>query len=551
MTPPGSDELAPLDALMLKTDADPALRTVVTGVLVLDEAPEWERLVSVFEAATVKAPRLRQKIVAPLLPVGPAEWVPDARFELGYHLRRAAAPGDGNLPDVLDTVSATATAPFDRARPLWEATLFEGMHRGAVLVMRAHHALTDGVGAIEILAALLDPQPDSPAGPPAAAGLSVPGAAGAGQTVPGAAAGQTVPGPAEAGQSVPGAAEAGQTVPGPAEAGQTVPGPAEVGQTVPGPAEAGQSVPGPAEAGQSVPDPTPAGLLLTRLAGLPQQLAGSLLQQRNLSLAVEAGRLVLLPGESLARLAGWTSSLRRLMTADGAVPSALLRARSRARRFAALDLPLAALKEAARAAGCTVNDAYLAGLLGGFRRYYAKHGMEVADVPMALPINVRESAAGDGANQFSAAVLSGPATIEDPVDRMRHVAGLVRQARAEPGLDAAQRLGPVLAQLPSVFATLGMAAHARRIDLQASNVMGTPMATYLAGQRVRRLYPFGPLPGIPVMVVLLSHDGTCCIGVNLDPAAIDDLPLFMSCLCEGFDEILGDRGSVVPAAVPA
>ena len=284
---------------------------------------------------------------------------------------------------------------------------------------------------------------------------------------------------------------------------------------------------------------------------MPQQLAGSLLQQRNLSLAVVAGRLVLLPGESLARLTGWTSSLRRLMTADGAVPSALLRARSRARRFAALDLPLAALKEAARAAGCTVNDAYLAGLLGGFRRYQEKHGMEAADVPMALPINVRESVAGDGANQFSAAVLAGPATIEDPVDRMRHVAGLVRQARAEPGLDAAQRLGPVLAQLPSVFATLGMAAHARRIDLQASNVMGAPMATYLAGQRVRRLYPFGPLPGIPVMVVLLSHDGTCCIGVNLDPAAIDDLPLFMSCLCEGFDEILGDRGSAVPAAVPA
>jgi diacylglycerol O-acyltransferase len=512
VTPSGPDELAPLDALMLKTDADPALRTVVTGVLVLDDTPEWERLVSVFEAATVKAPRLRQKILAPLLPVGPAEWVPDARFELGYHLRRAAAPGDGNLPDVLDAISATATAPFDRARPLWEATIFEGMRHGAVLVMRAHHALTDGVGAIEILAALLDPQPDSPADPPAGAERSVPG---------------------------------------PAEAGQSVPGPAEARQSVPGRAEAGQTDPEPAEAGQSVPDPTPAGLLLARLAGMPQQLAGSLLQQRNLSLAVVAGRLVLLPGESLARLTTWTSSLRRLMTAEGAVPSALLRARSRARRFAALDLPLAALKEAARAAGCTVNDAYLAGLLGGFRRYQEKHGMEAADVPMALPINVRESVAGDGANQFSAAVLAGPATIEDPVDRMRHVAGLVRQARAEPGLDAAQRLGPVLAQLPSVFATLGMAAHARRIDLQASNVMGAPMATYLAGQRVRRLYPFGPLPGIPVMVVLMSHDGTCCIGVNLDPAAIDDLPLFMSCLCEGFDEILGDRGSAVPAAVPA
>ncbi len=491
MTPPAPDELAPLDELMLKADADPALRTVVTGVLVLDDAPDWERLVSAFGAATVKAPRLRQKVVAPLLPVGPAEWVPDARFELGYHLRRMAAPGDGNLPDVLDAVSATATAPFDRARPLWEATLFEGMPRGSVLVMRAHHALADGVGAMEILAALLDLQPDAPGGPAPAGAEPVP-------------------------------------------------------------------------AGGIAADPTPAGLLLARLADLPQQLAGGLLQladlpqqlagrlgQGDLSLGTVAGRLVLLPGESVTRLTSWTSSLRRLMTADGAAPSALLQARSRARRFAALDLSLAALKEAAHAAGCTVNDAYLAGLLGGFRRYQEKRGTEVADVPMALPINVRDSVAGDGANQFGAAVLSGPATIEDPVDRMRHVAGLVREARAEPGLDAAQRLAPVLAQLPSAFATLGMAAHARRIDLQASNVMGAPMATYLAGQRVRRLYPFGPLPGIPVMVVLLSHDGTCCIGVNLDPAAVDDPPLFMSCLCEGFDEVLGDRGSAVPAAIPA
>lgn len=510
MTLPGPDELAPLDALMLKADADPALRTIVTGVLVLDDAPDWERLVSVFAAAAARAPRLRQKVVAPLLPVGPAEWVPDPRFELGYHLRRAAAPGDGTLPAVLDAVSATATAPFDRARPLWEATLFEGMRRGAALVMRAHHALTDGVGAMEILAALLDPRP----GPPGD------------------------PGPA-------------------------------AGRAVPGPEPAGRTDPGPEPAGPAVPDPTPAGLLLARLAGLPpqlaalslqlagisQQLAGDLLQ-RDPSPAAVAGRLVLLPGESLARLTAWTSSLRRLMTADGAVPSALLRARSRSRRFAALDLPLAGLREAAHAAGCTVNDAFLAGLLGGFRRYHEERGTEVADVPMALPINMRDSAgrdsAGrDGANRFSAAVLPGPATIEDPVDRMRHVAGLVRQARAEPGLDAAQRLGPVLAQLPSVFATFGLAAHARRVDLQASNVMGAPSPTYLAGQRVRRLYPFGPLPGIPVMVVLLSHDGTCCVGVNLDPAAVDDPPLFLSCLCEGFDEILGDRGSAVPAGIPA
>lgn len=465
-------ELAPLDALMLKVDSDPALRAVMTAVLVLDGAPDWERVVPVFQAATVKAPRLRQKVVAPLFPVGRPQWVQDADFDLAYHLRRAAVPGDGSLSQVLTAASAAATAPLDRARPLWEATVFEGMPGGGVIVLRAHHALADGVGALGILGALLDLEPDP---------------AGAGPLPPAQPAGTGL---------------------------------------------------------------TPARLLLSRLGEASQQLTGGV-AERNLSLAAAAGRIALAPGESVSGLTSWAGSLRRLMTAAGAEPAALLRARSRARRFAALDLPLAALKQAANAAGCTVNDAYLAGLLGGFRWYYGKQGAQIGDVPMALPVSVRSTAAGaGGGNQFSVTVLPGPATIEDPVERMRSIARLVRQARAEPALDAAARLGPVLAQLPGAVATLGLAAHARRIDLQASNLIGPPAATYLAGQRVRRLYPFGPLPGIPAMTVLLSHDGTCCIGINLDPAAIGDPRLFITCLCEAYDELMAGRGAAVPAAIP-
>ena len=148
-------------------------------------------------------------------------------------------------------------------------------------------------------------------------------------------------------------------------------------------------------------------------------------------------------------------------------------------------------------------------------------------------------------------MLAGPATIEDPVQRMRCISERVRQARAEPGLDAAQRLAPVLARLPSAVAALGLAGHARRIDLQASNLMGAPVPTYLAGQRVCRIYPFGPLPGIPVMAVLLSHDGICSVGLTLDPAAVEDPDLFLTCVCEGFDEVLDGRATAERAARPA
>ena len=67
-------------------------------------------------------------------------------------------------------------------------------------------------------------------------------------------------------------------------------------------------------------------------------------------------------------------------------------------------------------------------------------------------------------------------------------------------------------------------------DLQASNVPGIREDVYVAGAKVLRSYPFGPLPGCAVMVEMVTHGETCCIGVNLDPAAITDVPLFNDCL---------------------
>lgn len=37
---------------------------------------------------------------------------------------------------------------------------------------------------------------------------------------------------------------------------------------------------------------------------------------------------------------------------------------------------------------------------------------------------------------------------------------------------------------------------------------------------------------------MVSHNGTCCIGVNLDLAAVTNPELFAECLRAGFDEVL-------------
>ena len=46
---------------------------------------------------------------------------------------------------------------FDRARPLWEFFVVEGLEGGrAAMIQKVHHSVTDGVGGVEIALTMLD-----------------------------------------------------------------------------------------------------------------------------------------------------------------------------------------------------------------------------------------------------------------------------------------------------------------------------------------------------------------------------------------------------------
>src|SRR3954451_6626277 len=152
-------DMAPMDALLLKGDADPGTRAVMTAVFVLEHSPNWELLNDIVESASWQVPRLRQRVVTPALPVGPPAWSPDTEVDLRFHLRRVAVGGSGTMDDVLELAAIGATAPFDSARPLWDATLVEGLPDGeAAFILRAHHSIADGLGALQMLLALVDPE---------------------------------------------------------------------------------------------------------------------------------------------------------------------------------------------------------------------------------------------------------------------------------------------------------------------------------------------------------------------------------------------------------
>jgi hypothetical protein len=250
-------------------------------------------------------------------------------------------------------------------------------------------------------------------------------------------------------------------------------------------------------------------------------------------------------GGSLARpdraardAAGFGASLRRVLADPDADGSPLLAGRSLSWRFMALDVEFADLRGASKVAGGTLNDAYLAALLGAFRIYHEELGSPVDAIPIAIPISVRRDDDSDGGNKFAGARLAAPVGITDPAERIAAMGEIVRAARAEPALNGLGFVAPALARLPSQVLSPLAGNLTKANDLQASNVPGLREEVYLAGGRIDRMYGFGPLPGCAVMVTLVTHGSTCCVGVNVDPAAVTEPDRFARCLAEGFAEVL-------------
>jgi WS/DGAT/MGAT family acyltransferase len=87
-------------------------------------------------------------------------WVEDDDFDISYHVRELALPAPGDDRQLATQVERIFSRPLDRARPLWEMYLIQGVHgdRAAVLT-KIHHAVVDGVSGAEILGILFDLDP--------------------------------------------------------------------------------------------------------------------------------------------------------------------------------------------------------------------------------------------------------------------------------------------------------------------------------------------------------------------------------------------------------
>ncbi|CDP88967.1 acyltransferase [Mycolicibacterium farcinogenes] len=462
------EELSAVDQLLHRGEANPRTRSGILGVEILDTTPDWERFRARLDHASRKVLRLRQKVVMPTLPTAAPRWVVDPDFNLDYHVRHVRVPEPGTLRDVFDLAEIALQSPMDISRPLWSATLVEGLAHGrAATILHLSHAVSDGVGIVEMFANIYDLERD--------------------------------PEP-------------------------TAPAPLPIPQ-----------------------DLSPNDLMREGISRLPGSIAGGVLGALGQA-ARAVTKVVRDPVSAVNGAVDYAMSGARVM-GPAAHPSPLLRRRSLSSRTEAIDIPFSDLHRAAKAAGGSINDAYLAGLCGALRLYHEAKGISIDTLPMAVPVNLRSEDDPAGGNRFAGVNLAAPVGIVDPETRVKAVRAQMMTKREERAIDMVGSIAPVLSLLPdAVLETV--AGSVVNSDVQASNVPVYPGDTFLAGAKILRHYGIGPLPGVAMMVVLISRSGYITVTARYDRAAITDEKLFAQCLLDGFDEVLalGGDGRAEPAS---
>jgi diacylglycerol O-acyltransferase len=88
-------------------------------------------------------------------------WADDIHFDLDFHVRELALPAPGDDGQLAEQVARIVSRPLDRAKPLWELYLIDGLESGhKAMLTKIHHALIDGMSGAEIMGLLLDLEPE-------------------------------------------------------------------------------------------------------------------------------------------------------------------------------------------------------------------------------------------------------------------------------------------------------------------------------------------------------------------------------------------------------
>jgi diacylglycerol O-acyltransferase / wax synthase len=150
------------DASFLHIERDSSPMHVGSVSIFEGPPPPFADVLTRVERKLALVPRYRQIVRFVPFAVARPVWVDDPHFNLGYHVRRTALPEPGGDHELRALAGRVMSQNLDRAKPLWEMWVAEGLGDGRwALISKVHHCMVDGVAGTDLLTVLLDKERDA------------------------------------------------------------------------------------------------------------------------------------------------------------------------------------------------------------------------------------------------------------------------------------------------------------------------------------------------------------------------------------------------------
>ena len=200
--------------------------------------------------------------------------------------------------------------------------------------------------------------------------------------------------------------------------------------------------------------------------------------------------------------------------------------------------------------GGTVNDAVLATITGGLRRWLIERGQVLQDVSTVralVPVSVSGddefASGGERTGRVKAMLVDLPIGEAEPLRRLALLTGAMAEHAASGRSVGADSLVALSGFAPPTLHSLGARAAnrltRRTYDLVVTNVPGPQQPLYAAGARMTEMFPILPLnEGQALSIALTSYDGGVYFGVNADRDAVPDVNQVSAALTASLNELL-------------
>lgn len=162
----GMQQLSGVDASFLYAES-PTTFTHVSSLIIYDphgtDGGSFAATKELFRERLAVLDPMRRRLAPVPFDLDHPYWFEDPDLDLDFHIRETALPAPGTDEQLAELVSRLVARPLDRSRPLWELYVITGLESGHVAQLtKIHHAAIDGVGGAQLLANLLDLEPDAP-----------------------------------------------------------------------------------------------------------------------------------------------------------------------------------------------------------------------------------------------------------------------------------------------------------------------------------------------------------------------------------------------------